>query len=108
MQFSELKAKVKSVGFDELRIEHDNYFEAVIVKTKTRELVNALQKFFGVPVWPSRRKLSLQVEEAIKDYGGIMAGQTLFFRDHDHKIIFAMLWPWQDGEHATVKIAAIE
>jgi len=105
MQFSDLKEKVKSIGFDELRTERDNYFEAVIVKDKVRRLVPRLKGFFGSPVWPSRNRLPLQIEETIKDFGGIMTGQTLYFRQGNRDIVFAMLWPWKDGEHTTVKIA---
>lgn len=104
MQFNALKEQVKSIGFDELRTERDNYFEAVIVKSKLRNLIKTLKNFFGGSVWPSRNRLSLEIEGAIKDYGGIMDGQTLYFYNQDHNTIFAMLWPWQDGEHTTVKI----
>jgi hypothetical protein len=108
MEFKELKEQVKGIGFDELRREQDDYFEAVIIKPRVEELVSALKKFFGTPAWPSKRpfrnKLPLEIEEAIRDFGGIMPGQTLYLRNHECRTIFAMLWPWQDGWHTTVKI----
>ena len=104
MQFRELKAQVKSVEFDELRSERDNYFEAVITKDKLKNLTPKLKDFFGASIWPSKKKLPPQVEEAIKDFGGIIAGQTLYFNNHNQNVAFAMLWPWQDGKHTTVKI----
>ena len=108
MQFSELKEKVKGVGFVDLRKETDNYFEGVILKKETEQLCRTLKKFLGSPLWPRRwrlrQKLSLRVKEAIKDFGGIMDGQTLYFYNRGHNIVFAMLWPWRDGVHITIKI----
>ena len=104
MQFLELKEQVKSIGFDELRQEQDNYFEAVVVKDKIKELMDQMRGFFGAPTWPSQGKLSLEIEDQIRDYGGITEGQTLYFLERQEGNIFAMLWPWADGEHTTVKI----
>ena len=39
-----------------------------------------------------------------REFGGIMPDQALYFRKTDNKCAFAMLWPWQSGEHITVKI----
>ena len=108
MHFSELKTQVKRIALHELRKDADNYFEAVIIGSKLNELASTLKEFLGRPVWPPRwrlkKKLSPQVKEAIKDFGGIMDGQTLYFYNRDHTVVFAMLWPWKDGEHTTVKI----
>jgi hypothetical protein len=104
MQFSELKAKFKNIECNELRDDTDDYFEAVVMNNKVKEVNNTLKEFFGVPVWPSKNKLTQEIEDVIGEFGGIMAGQTLFFRNEGHNIVFAMLWPWQDGEHTTVKM----
>jgi hypothetical protein len=44
------------------------------------------------------------MQEVINGFGGIMPGQTLYFRSEGSESIFAMLWPWQDGIRTTVKI----
>jgi hypothetical protein len=44
------------------------------------------------------------MEETVKAFGGIMPGQTLYFKNEGNDTIFAMLWPWQDGIRTTVKI----
>ncbi|MBU3958810.1 MAG: hypothetical protein KKH29_04240 [Candidatus Omnitrophica bacterium] len=104
MQFSELKAGVKSIGFSELRKDSDNYLEAVIVTYKAGELCHVLETFLGPAVWPSENKLSPQIEDAIRGSGGIMEGQTLYFLRQDNNTLLTMLWPWGNGEHITVKI----
>jgi len=40
----------------------------------------------------------------IEEFGGIRPGQTLYFWNEGKDAVFAMLWPWQDGYHTTVKI----
>ena len=104
MQFSELKAQVKNIGYDELRADGNNYFEIVIKKEKLGEFCCALERFFGPPVWPPENKLPAQIEDVIRKFGGIMTGQTLYFYNQDNEVIFAMLWPWSDDERITLKI----
>jgi len=104
MQFNEIRKELKGLVFDTLRIDSDNYFEAVIVKNELAELTTRLQRLFGSPVQPSDKRLSLQVQEMIKEFGGIRPDQSLYFWNEGKDAIFAMLWPWQDGLHTTVKI----
>lgn len=104
MEFNEVKLEVKDLEFESLRTDCDNYFEAVLIKQELDKLNARLQKLFGAPAWPSKNRLSYQMEEAVKGFGGIMSGQTLYFKNQGQDSIFAMLWPWQDGEHITVKI----
>jgi len=104
MRFNELKQQIKKIGVGELRKESDNYFEAVLLKASMDELGRKLNDFFGEPVWPSWKKLPPQAEKAIKAYGGILKGQTLYFCKLDDAVMFAMLWPWADGKNITVKV----
>lgn len=104
MKFDELRDHVKNVRFDELRMDSDNYFEAVVIREELNKLTTRLESFFGNPAWPSSNRLSFQMQEVIKGFGGIMQGQTLYFWNERNEIIFAMLWPWKDGERTTVKI----
>jgi hypothetical protein len=104
MQFDEIKTGVKEVKFDSLRMDCDNYLEAVVLKEEVSKLVNRLNSVLGSPVWPSNQRLSLEVRQVIDSFGGIMPGQTLYFRNQGSDVIFAMLWPWQDGVHTTLKV----
>ena len=104
MQFDDLKNGIKGIAIDDLREESQDYFEAVIMKEELEKIVNRLEKFLGLPARPSKAKLSSQIEGAIKEYGGIGPGQTLYFSKLDNRNVFAMLWPWSDGNHITLKI----
>ena len=104
MEFSAIRDNLKTIEIEALRTDCDNYFEAVIVKKEIVKLNNRLKKFFGEPAWPSKNRLNYQAQEAINGYGGIMPGQTLYLKSEGSENIFAMLWPWQDGERTTIKI----
>jgi hypothetical protein len=104
MQFSQVKEEVKLIPFEATRTDSDNYFEAVIVKTEVANLNERLKKFLGDPAWPSKNRLTFQAQEAVRGFGGIMPGQTLYFKSEGEDTIFAMLWPWQDGVRTTLKI----
>lgn len=104
MQFSEIKKGLEGVVFDTLRIDRDNYFEAVVTNDELVKLTASLQRIFGSPAWPSKDDLLPQVQDIIKDIGGIRAGQTLYFSKEGEETIIAMLWPWQDSYHITLKI----
>jgi len=104
MQFSQIKEEVKSVLFETTRTDCDNYFEAVVVKEEVAKLNERLKKFLGEPAWPSKNRLAFKAQEAVSGFGGIMPGQTLYFKNEGNGVIFAMLWPWQDGVRTTVKI----
>jgi hypothetical protein len=104
VNFKELKIEIKGIKFDTLRADSDNYFEAVIAKDAIEQLIRTLEIFFEAPLWPSEKKLNVQIEEMINDFGGIEKGQTLYFKNDQENVIFAMLWPWRDGERTTLKL----
>lgn len=105
MRFNEVKEEIKRVGFKDTDTDSDNLFEGIVVKDKIGTITRKLEGFFGSPAWPSpKTKLSLQMEKLIRQYGGIMQGQTLYVDNKDKEVVFAMLWPWKDGEHTTLKL----
>ncbi|MFA5361905.1 MAG: hypothetical protein WC335_01490 [Candidatus Omnitrophota bacterium] len=104
MDFNVLKDELKIFAFDALRKDENVYFEAVILKSELIKMIAVLEKFFGPPVWKSpKEKLTAEMNESIREFGGIVAGQTLYFLSDGKSKIFAMLWPWQDHEHITLK-----
>jgi hypothetical protein len=101
MKFEQLKQAAKDVGFETSRAEDENYLEAVVLKNKLEELMLKLDSLFG----PAQNKPSAQAQEAVSKFGGITKGQTLYFWQEGESFVFAMLWPWQDGEHITLKMS---
>jgi len=104
MEFNSIKEEIKKISFEELRNDCDNYFEGVLVKAELEVLNQRLKVFFGEPAWPSAGRLAFKAKEATDRFGGIMPGQTLYFRSEGQDEIFAMLWSWQDGMRTTIKL----
>ena len=103
MKFEDLKKEIKVLEFGEVRLDNDDSFEGVIRKKDLEALNAKLVSVFGAPAWPSAAKLSTEVKLVIDPLGGVMAGQTLYFKHTDDFSVFVMLWPWGDKEHITVK-----
>ncbi|MDD5194810.1 MAG: hypothetical protein PHQ96_03930 [Candidatus Omnitrophica bacterium] len=104
MNITEIKKAINNIHFNEVRFDNDVKFEAVLIKSELAVLTVQLASFFGSPLFPSKTKLSKEISQEIEVFGGIMAGQTLYFLSRDGDTIFAMLWPWQDNQHITLKI----
>jgi hypothetical protein len=104
MGLRELIDSIKKVKVMELRNDKDDFFEAVVMRRKLIGLSTAFKECFGAPVWPLDKRLPLQLIRKINKHGGIREGQTLYVRRNAKHTVVAMLWPWQDNIHTTVKI----
>ncbi len=104
MEFNAIKKVVKNFSFDSLRTDCDNFFEGVVTKEELEKLNAQLKNFLGEPVYPSKNRLSYKIQETVDGFGGVMPGQTLYYKNLGSDSIIAMLWPWQDGVRTTLKI----
>ena len=109
MDFDNIKAEIKKIEPDTMRMDNEDYFEAVIGNARLEEMVRVLEGIFGAPAWPSGKKLSKDTQILIKNVGGLRKGQTLYFLNNGSGCsTFAMLWPWQDEKKITIKISKIQ
>jgi len=104
MDFSSLRKNVKALNFEALRTDCDNFFEGVIAQQELEKLSLQLKNMMGEPVFPSKSRLPYKLQETVNGLGGIMPGQTLYYKTSDTDSILAMLWPWKDGLRTTIKI----
>ncbi|MFA6358526.1 MAG: hypothetical protein WCY09_07725 [Candidatus Omnitrophota bacterium] len=104
MDFSSIRKDIKLLNFEDLRTDCDNFFEGVVIKQEIGNLNLSLKNLLGEPVYPSKNRLALKVQKTVDGFGGIMPGQTLYFKDLGADSILAMLWPWKDGQRTTLKI----
>lgn len=104
MQFDELKSEIKNIMYKDVRVDSENYLEAVILSEELKNLNKKLEQFFGLPYLPWQYKFSDRVQNILKDFGSIAGGQTLYFLNKDNDVAFAMLWPWRDSKHVTIKM----
>jgi hypothetical protein len=104
MDFSLIRKDMKLFSFETLRTDCDNFFEGVIIQQELDKLNGQLKSLLGDPVYPSQNRLAHKVRQTVDGLGGLMPGQTLYYKDLGTDSILAMLWPWKDGQRTTVKI----
>ena len=104
MDFSSIRKDIRMLSFEALRTDCDNFFEGVIIQQEIDKLNFQLKSLLGEPVYPSKNRLAHKVQKTVDGFGGIMPGQTLYYKDSGTDSILAMLWPWKDGQRTTVKI----
>ena len=104
MDFKDVKQALREIQLDALRQDSDTHFEAVLLRNEIEKLMDRLEGFFGVPVFPAKGKLPKHIERGIAPFGGIMSGQTLYYMKQKKGDMFAMLWPWNDGQKITLKV----
>ncbi|MFH1190801.1 MAG: hypothetical protein V1670_01210 [Candidatus Omnitrophota bacterium] len=104
MDFSAIRKGMKMFSFEVLRTDCDNFFEGVIIRRELVKLNKQLKSLLGDPVYPSKNRLAHKVRQSIDGFGGLMPGQTLYYKDSGVDSVLAMLWPWKDGQRTTVKI----
>jgi len=86
------------------RIEQEDYIELVLRREAISQYICSLDSMFGSPAKPEGVRPSWRLSRAAKKYGGIKKNQTLYLHNDMGEKFMAMLWPWQDGEHATLKL----
>jgi hypothetical protein len=82
------------------------YLEAVI-NTKDIDLLNSLlRKYLGSAAKERGKEANLpkEIEEFVDSLGGLRKGQSFFYRQDGHQVIYAALWPWEsDPTKLTLK-----
>jgi hypothetical protein len=100
----ELSAQLQQLPSDQVRTFTDSYIEIVYLQQDVERWTRALQEFFGPPAKARGTRPSRAVDTLTEEHGGIDKGQTLFAKEGEEGLVAAMLWPWQDGKHTTLKI----
>ena len=100
----------KSAGLDiyEQRSVGDEYVEFVVYNKEIDKWKEILVDILGPALKPAGAKPTEADLNLTKDYGGIFENQTLFKKEFDGAIVLAMLGPWQDKTHTTLKAALIK
>ena len=100
--------RFQNLSIYETRSVTDSFVEIVLYNKDIQEWNKLLHEFMGEPFKEAAGKPSRQMKELTKEYGGIGKGQTLFKKDLEEVIILAMLWPWENGIHTTLKIFTLK
>ncbi len=103
--FSELAGRLKKTKIDECRKTSPGYLELVLSLENLKQVYPALEEYFGPPFKPAGVVPTKEALLRSEPYGGIEKQQILYYVERDGVSNCAMIWPWQDKTHATVKVA---
>lgn len=107
MKLEDVVRSLNNLEVYEKRSGEQKYYELVFYTRDLKKWVDILSTFFGKPVKPAGMKPEKDHMDVTKNFGWIFDNQILFKATEDKTIRIAMLWPWEDGEHITLKLAEI-
>lgn len=99
-----LYEKFKQLKIDETREVSDDYLELVFYSDDLAMWHEVLKDAFGQPHKPVGEKPTKEISKITKQFGGVFGNQTFYMKKDGGQNIGAMLWPWQDDEHITLKV----
>ena len=108
MSIKEIIGKFSSLNVAEQRSVSDEYAELVFFNKDSEQWNKALTDIFGPALKPAGAKPSKEVLALTEDFGGIFDNQSLFKKELGGSLALAMLWPWQDDSHTTLKIVCLK
>ncbi|MFA5196538.1 MAG: hypothetical protein WC330_01515 [Candidatus Omnitrophota bacterium] len=108
MTLQDIIDKLSSINIAEKRTISEEYGEIVFLNKDISALNHTFAGIFGEPEKKQGVKPSKDILSLTKDYGGVWENQTLFKKDNGQNTIIAMLWPWQDNIHTTLKMAIVK
>ncbi len=99
--------KFKSLDICKSRKSSPTYREIVFFNKDIKKWNRVLAGTLGDPVNSKWNRPEKQVEKMTRKYGGIRKGQTLYVKEYDNFSIMAMIWPWKDKQHSTLKLSLV-
>ena len=100
----EVIRRVRSINHEETRRESEDYLELVTKLETIGSLKSIFEGYFGPAFKPAGQEACDESEKHAKAHGGILEDQVLYYTDREGFPNTAMIWPWQDGKRATIKI----
>jgi hypothetical protein len=107
MTFDDILSKAKDFGVYERRSLSAEYCELVFFSRDLEAWYRVLASVLGEPRKPPGREPTASDLDLTQNTGGIRVNQTLFEKDFEEKTIIAKIWPWDDGERMTLKMAVL-
>lgn len=104
----EIIEKFKALKISENRAAEDDYYEVVFCNGDSCEFDKVLVSVFGNAAKPKGTRPKREDLKLTEEFGGIRDNQVLFAKKADGRTIVALLWPWQDNAHTTLKIAVVK
>jgi hypothetical protein len=107
MKFDDILLQAKELGIYERRSLSAEYCELVFFSRDLEGWYGILSTALGEPRKPPGQEPSESDLDLTHPTGGIRINQTLFEKDFGKKTLIAKIWPWDDGERMTLKMAVL-
>ena len=108
MTLQEVLERCGELELCEQRCVTDEYVEIVFFNRDKDKWNETFTAIFGPPVSPMGQDPTEDDLKLTKDYGGVWRNQVLYKKIEDNVIMMAMLWPWSDNDHTTIRMARLE
>ncbi len=104
MSLIEIAERLKKLKIKEERFVSENYIEMVFLTSEKKAWMAVLEEILGKPAKAEQKTPSREDLILTEKMGGVRKDQILFHKAFPENLIWAMLWPWQDGTHITLKM----
>jgi hypothetical protein len=108
MDLKEIVGKFSGLNIEEIRSSSEESQELVFTNERIEEWNKIFEEILGPPLKPKGVKPTKEDTQITADYGGIFANQTLYKKEFADTTVVAMLWPWQDSVHITLKMILLK
>ncbi len=107
MTFDEILSQARDLAIYERRSLSAEYCELVFFNRDLEAWQHILSSSLGDPRKPPGTEPTRADLELTSKTGGIRFNQTLFEKNFGNETVIAKIWPWDDGEHITLKMAVL-
>lgn len=104
MNYDFFLEELKKIPCLELRSDEPDFFELVVKVNDIPKVNTILETFFGKAIKPSGEKATADAKKKAEAYGGIRDDQTLYYLESEELYYYSLIWPWANGQSATVKV----
>ena len=106
MNLKQLTAQFCHLRVNEKRTSAPDYEEWVIYAEDLGQWNRILSDLLGPALKPKGEKTTQEAFALTVKHGGVLEDQTLYHKKFDGTSVIAMLWPWKNNVHVTVKMAS--
>ncbi len=104
---SQLDTKFKSLEIFKQRKASETYREIVFFNKDVKKWDRVLSGKLGSPLKSKWGRPDKSLNKLTRKFGGIRKGQTIYVKEYDDCSIIAMIWPWKDKQHSTLKVSMV-
>jgi len=104
----EMMRRCETFKISERRSNSPEYKELVFLNKDLDQWRSLLEEIFGPESKPVGKEPTAEDKKVTGAYGGIHSNQALFKKKEGDHIFIAMLWPWGDRQHTTLKLAVFK